>query len=66
MILQNALYLHSMPKRENEDLLLFVVPKAHETATLNWCHKMTWDTKAVTIPYPYYKNIFGGQEWSTR
>ena len=26
----------------------------------------TWDTKAMTIAYPYYKNIFGGQEWSTR
>ena len=39
MILQNALYLHSTPKRENEDLLLFVVPKAHWTATLNGCHR---------------------------
>ena len=27
--LQNALYLHSMPKGENEDLLLFMVLKAH-------------------------------------
>ena len=26
----------------------------------------TWDTEAVTIPYSYYKNISGGQEWSTR
>ena len=37
-VLQDALYLHSMPKGENEDLLLFVVPKAHHTATLNGCH----------------------------
>ena len=29
MTLQNALYLCSMSKWENEDLLLFVVPKAH-------------------------------------
>ena len=29
MTLQNALYLHSMPKGQNEDLLLFVVPKVH-------------------------------------
>ena len=29
MTLQNALYLCSMPKRENEDLLLFMIPKAH-------------------------------------
>ena len=28
MILQNALYLCSMPKKEIEDLLLFMVPKA--------------------------------------
>ena len=38
-ILQNALYLHSMPKGENEDLLLFMVPKAHWTAALNGCHR---------------------------
>ena len=29
MVLQDALYLHSTPKGENEDLLLFIVPKAH-------------------------------------
>ena len=28
-VLQDSLYLHSTPKGENEDLLLFVVPKAH-------------------------------------
>ena len=38
-ILQNALYLCSMPKGENEDLLLFVVLKAHWIATLNGCHQ---------------------------
>ena len=37
--LQSTLYLHSTPKGENEDLLLFVVPKAHQTATLNGCHR---------------------------
>ena len=37
--LQNALYLCSMPKGENEDLLLFMVPKAHRVATLNGCHQ---------------------------
>ena len=35
--LKNMLYLCSMPKGENEDLLLFVVPKAHQIATLNGC-----------------------------
>ena len=39
MVLQDALYLHSMPKGENEDILLFIVPKAHQTATLNRCHQ---------------------------
>ena len=38
MVLQDALYLCSMPKGENEDLLLFMVPKAHQMATLNGCH----------------------------
>ena len=40
MVLQDALYLCSMPKGDNEDLPLFVVLKEHWTATLNWCH---WD-----------------------
>ena len=39
MVLQSALYLHSMPKGENEDLLLFMVPKVHQTAALNGCHQ---------------------------
>ena len=37
-VLQDALYLHSMPKGQSEDLLLFVVPRAHWTAALNGCH----------------------------
>ena len=37
-ILQNALTLCSMPKGENEDLLLFMVLKANWIATLNGCH----------------------------
>ena len=36
--LRGTLYLHSTPKGENEDLLLFVVPKVHRTAALNGCH----------------------------
>ena len=35
--LQGTLYLCSTPKGENEDLLLFMVPKMHWTATLNGC-----------------------------
>ena len=38
-VLQSTLYLHSTPKRENEDLLLFVVTKIHRTAALNGCHR---------------------------
>ena len=37
--LQGTLYLQSTPKGENEDLLLFVVPKTHWTAALNGCHR---------------------------
>ena len=37
--LQGTPYLHSTPKGENEDLLLFMVPKAHQTAALNGCHR---------------------------
>ena len=39
MVHQGALYLHSMPKVETEDLLLFVVHKAHWVTTLNRCHQ---------------------------
>ena len=38
--LQGTLYLSSTPKGESENLLLFMVPKMHQTATLNRCH---WD-----------------------
>ena len=41
MIHQEALYLHSMPTGDTEDLLLFVVPKAHQVAALNSCHRNT-------------------------
>ena len=39
-VLQDVLYLCSMSKGGNEDLLLFIVSKAHWTAALNGCH---WD-----------------------
>ena len=38
-VLQGTLYLHSTPKGGNEDLLLFMVPKMHQTAALNGCHQ---------------------------
>ena len=37
--LQGTLYLCSTPKGENENLLVFMVPKMHQTATLNGCHQ---------------------------
>ena len=37
--LRGTLYLCSTPKGENEDLLLFMVPKMHQTAALNGCHQ---------------------------
>ena len=37
--LQGTLYLGSIPKGENEDMLLFVVPKMHQTAALNGFHQ---------------------------
>ena len=37
--LRYPLLMHSTPKGENEDLLLFVVPKVYRTATLNRCHQ---------------------------
>ena len=37
---QKALYLWSTPKGENEDLLLFMVPRVYRVVALNGCH---WD-----------------------
>ena len=37
--LQGTLYLCSTPKGEDENLLLFMVPKAQQTAALNGCHQ---------------------------
>ena len=39
VLLQGTLYLRSTPKGEDEDLLLFVVPKAQWTAALNGYHR---------------------------
>ena len=39
MIHQKALYLCTTPKGESEDLMLFVVPRAHWVAAVNGCHQ---------------------------
>ena len=36
---QKALYLCSVPKGKNEDLLLFMVPRVHQVATMNGFHQ---------------------------
>ena len=73
MILQNqqnfvihrgALYLCSMPKGETEDLLLFVVPKAHWVGTLNRCHRDAGhqgSNRTLSLVWEW-----GGQEWLVR
>ena len=48
----------STPKRENEDLLLFIVPKVHQTATLNRCHQDAGHQAAMTVPFPCYRECF--------
>ena len=63
--LQGTLYLCSTPNGEDEDLLLFVVHRAHQIATRMDAIRMQ-DTKAMTLPFPCYKNVFGGQDWSTK
>ena len=39
MIHQGTLYLCSIPKGEIEELLLFLVPRAHHITALNGCHR---------------------------
>ena len=64
--LQGTLYLCSTPKGEDEDLLLFVVPKVHLDCHPKWMSSEMQDTKAVTIISLCCKNIFGGQEWPNK
>ena len=40
VIHQKALYLCTTPKGESEDLMLFMVPRAHWVTSLKGCH---WD-----------------------
>ena len=47
-VLQNTLYLNSTPKGENEDLLLFVVPKAH----WDCCHEWVSSRCGTLRPWP--------------
>ena len=54
-----------MPKGQNEDLLLFMVPKMHWTVALNGCHQDAGH-QGHDHTLPYYKNASGGQEWPNR
>ena len=40
------------PKGENEDLLLFVVSKAHQVTTLNGCHRDGGFQSCDHTPFP--------------
>ena len=39
VIHRKALHLCTTPKGESKDLMLFVVPRAHQVTTLNGCHQ---------------------------
>ena len=62
--LQGILYLRSTPKGDDEDLLLFVVPKTHRTAASMDAILMQ-DTKAKTILFPCCKNILVARNGQT-
>ena len=63
--LQGTLYLCSTPKGEDEDLLLFIVPRAHWTAALNGCH---WDAghQGHDHTLSLLQECSGGQEWPNK
>ena len=63
--LQGTLYLHSTPKGENEDLLHFVVPKMHWTATLNRCYQDAGH-QGCDHTLSLLQNGSGGPEWPNR
>ena len=63
--LQGALYLCSTPKREDEDMLLFMVPKAHRTAALNGCHRDAGH-QGHDHTLSLLQECFGGQEWPNK
>ena len=52
-----------MPKGETEDLLLFIVAKAHWVATLNRCHR---DVGHQDHDHTCWGNASGGLEWLNR
>ena len=65
-VLQDALCLLSMPKGENEGSITLHGAKGAPDCHFKWVSLKMWDIKAVTIHYPYYKNVSGGQEWPNR
>ena len=50
---------------ETKDCLLFVVPRAHQVATLMNAIGMQV-IRAAIVPCPCYRSTSGGQEWLTR
>ena len=62
IFLQGILYLCSTSKGEDEDLLLFVVPKTHRMAALNGCHRDAGH-QGQDCTLSLLQEHFGGQEW---
>ena len=61
-----GLYLHSMPKGETKDLLLFMVPKAHHVLPRWMGAPETQLIKGMSIPCLCCESTSGGQIWPTR
>ena len=66
VIHQRDLYLHTAPKGESKDLMLFVVPRAHIESLLWMVVTGTQDIRAVTTPCLYCRSAFGGLGWPAR
>ena len=65
MVHQGTLYLHSMPKGETKDLLLFVVPRP--IGLPPWmCVTKMWVIRDATVPYLCCGSVSGGQAWPIR
>ena len=62
---QRAMYLHSTPKGETEDLLLFMVPRSILWPPWMGATEM-WVIRDVTIPCLFYGSVSGGQVWPMR
>ena len=65
MIHQKALYICSITKAENENLLVFVVPRAHWVTALNGCHQDAGH-QGLDHTLSLLQGSFCGQGWVAR